>query len=227
MDNSKYVSVIYDEKIRPKTAYPNQLIHYLMKRYHIATNARILDSGCGRGDFSEAFMNEGCNVVGIDGRISDGKSSNLQFIGGIDLENDILPFEDNYFDVVFSKSVLEHIHKPENYLSEIKRVLKPGGKIICLVPDWHSQMYIFYDDFSHVQPYTSRGLLDTLSIFGYSNVECEVFYQLPCVWKFPHLKIVCRILQVFGGPVKTIAKNKFYRFSRELMLLAVGEKGNE
>lgn len=48
------------------------------------------------------------------------------------LEN--LTFEDNSFDVLISQDVLEHVVNPTNAFSEIKRVLKPGGKHIFTVP---------------------------------------------------------------------------------------------
>ncbi len=213
-----YNSIIYNEKERPVTSYPDELAMYLTERFHIKAGSRILDNGCGRGDFYRGFAHCGMEVYGTDREeVFDGVYS------GINLEKDKLPFEDNYFDVVFSKSVIEHIHQPENYMNEMYRVLKPGGRLIIMVPDWHSCMYIYYDDFTHVQPYTMTGLRDAIKIFGFKNVSSEIFYQLPCVWKYPQIKIICYFLQLFG-PVKRISKNKFYRFSRELILLGTGIK---
>lgn len=145
-------------------------------------------------------------------------------MGGVDFEKDRLPFPDNHFDLVFTKSVIEHIHKPFHYLKEMQRVLKPGGRIIVMVPDWQSCMYIFYDDCTHVQPYTVTSVRDTLKMMGFQTVSSEIFYQLPCVWKYPLIKLLCKILQLLG-PVKKIYKNKFMRFSRELMILGTAVKG--
>jgi ubiquinone/menaquinone biosynthesis C-methylase UbiE len=225
MENGDYVNTIYNKKDRPVTKYPDQLINYLLNRYNLKAGGVVLDSGCGRGDFAQAFRKVGMKVYGIDGNSSlDSNLKGIEFTGNFDLENDKLPYPDNYFDAVFSKSVLEHIHKPQNYLTEIRRVLKPGGRLILFVPDWYSQMYIYYDDFSHVQPYTKKGVEDTLKIFGFKKVKAEIFYQLPSVWKHPQVKIVCKFLQFIGGPVKKLSKNKFYRFSRELMILGEGRK---
>lgn len=227
-----YVKTIYDPKKRPVTDYPDRLAGYILSRYHIKPHAAILDSGSGRGDFARAFAKKGgvmdMDVWAIDGsRYEKEKDDGVNFIGDFDLETGRLPFADNRFDLVFSKSVLEHIHKPGQYLAEIYRVLKPGGVFVALVPDWHTQMYIYYDDFSHVQPYTRKGVEDTLRIFGFRNVSAELFYQLPSVWKHPHIKVLCRLLQVIGGPVKKISGNTFYRFSRELMILGSGRKGRK
>lgn len=219
-----YVKTIYNSKDRPVTTYPDQLINYIISRYHIWGGV-LLDSGGGRGDFSKAFAKAGMTVWSIDGASYENSyEDGVNFVGNFDLETGTLPFDDNYFDIVFSKSVLEHIHNPEQYLSEIRRVLKPEGITIILVPDWHSQMYIYYDDFSHVQPYTKKGLEDTLKIFGFEDVSAELFYQLPVVWKHSSVKVICKLLQFIGGPVKKISKNKFYRFSRELMILGTGRK---
>lgn len=219
-----YVNTIYSLKDRPVTSYPDQLIKYIMVRFNIRGGI-ALDSGSGRGDFARAFAKNGMTTWAVDGSDYTKKQEDgVNFVGNFDLETGILPFNDGYFDIVFSKSVLEHIHKPGQYLSEIKRVLKPNGLFIVMVPDWYTQMYIYYDDFSHVQPYTKKGVEDTLKVFGFDKVSSEVFYQLPIVWKHSSIKIVCKLLQFIGGPVKKISKNKFYRFSRELMILGAGRK---
>lgn len=225
-----YIDVIYDSKERPVTKYPNELIQYLIERFHIEKGSKILDNGCGRGDFLQAFYKAGMEAYGTDRFACSYTEENAKddsagpiINTGIDLEDGKLPFENDFFDIVFAKSVLEHIHKPENFLRECNRVLKPGGRIIIMVPDWQSCMYIYFDDFSHVQPYTKTALKDVLEIFGFEGVDSEIFYQLPCVWKHPAVKAICKTLQLFG-PVKKISKNKFYRFSRELMCLGTGEK---
>ncbi len=218
MNNNHYIDTVYNKDVRPLTKYPDQLARYLVKRFGL--KGRLLDVGCGRGDFLYAFQNAGVSAIGVDGEKSFGRKD---VIGEIDLETGRLPFEDNSVDVVFNKSVMEHLHHPDNMLKECYRVLKSGGRIISMVPDWQSCMFIYYDDHTHVQPYTKSGLEDCLKIFGFAEVESELFYQLPVVWKYPMVKIICKFLQLFGR-VKRVHKNKFYRFSKELMILATGKK---
>lgn len=218
MSENKYINVVYNEKVRPKTNYPNQLIEYLVKRFKIKSGSHILDAGCGKKDFLNAFENQNFLCFGVD---LYNNGDNL--IYECNFEIDKLPFKDNSFDIVFSKSVLEHLHDPINYLTEIKRVLKPNGRLILLVPDWVSCLYLYYQDFSHKQPYTKEAIDDLLNIVGFKNVETELFYQLPIIWKYPKLKYICKFLQLFGSP-KRIIKNKFLRWSRELMILSTGVK---
>ncbi len=215
----EYLATIYNTEERPVTKYPDQLAQYLVERFGIKEGSKLLDVGCGRGDFLYGFTNCGIDAIGIDGAKTDDKN----MVGGIDFESDKFPFEDNSIDVIFSKSVLEHIHNPDSMMTECIRVLKPCGRIIAMVPDWKTCMYIYYDDHTHVQPYTAIGLRDCLRMHGFRDVESNQFYQLPIVWKYPVLKVVCRFLQLFG-PVKRTHRNKFFRFSRELMILASGIK---
>lgn len=219
-----YLKTVYSEKQRPYTDYPSKLCRYLFDRFGMKKGDKFLDIGCGRGDFTKGFKDFGLEVSGIDREKGDSEMlRDVDVIIQDDLEHNKLPFEDASFDIVFSKSVIEHIRDPKNFMRETYRVLKPGGRVITMTPDWHSQMFIFYDDPTHVHPYTCAGLKDLLAIYGFKEPKAELFYQLPMVWKYPFLKIVCRCLQLLG-PVKKIYKNKLMRWSRELMILGTAIK---
>ena len=138
-----------------------------------------------------------------------------------DIENEPFPFKDNSFDILFSKSFIEHLHKPEKYLIEAFRVLKPGGLLLTLVPDWESNYKIYFDDFSHRTPFTKVSLIDAYKVFGFKYVDAYAFRQLPVVWKYPIINYFCALIAPLV-PVRT--KNKFLRWSRELMLIGEGRK---
>jgi SAM-dependent methyltransferase len=55
-----------------------------------------------------------------------------------DAMGEVIPFPDNYFDVVYSSNVLEHVKEPPKVISEIIRVLKPGGHAQIVVPNYGS-----------------------------------------------------------------------------------------
>lgn len=184
---------------------------------------KILDVGCGRGEFTKGFKDLGMEVFAIDREKSDSEILNGVEIKLTEIEKKSFPFRNKTFDYVFSKSVIEHFQNPDNFMNESYRVLKPGGRIIIMTPDWKSQRHMFYDDFTHVHPYTQNSLKDMLKVYNFQNIESEIFYQLPVLWKFPWLKIFSKCLQIFGPP-KTTYKNKFIRWSRELMALGTGIK---
>ena len=93
----------------------------------------VLDVGCGGGLLSEPFAALGCNVTGVDrslptlnaARAHAGKSGLT--IRYLEASAESLPFNDKAFDVVCCCDVLEHVDDLEKVISEISRVLKPGG----------------------------------------------------------------------------------------------------
>jgi len=220
---TSYLKVIYNKKTKPYTDYPHQLCWYLFNRFNMKRGDRLLDLGCGRGDFAKGFKDLGMEVSGIDCEKGDSEILKDIEVKIIDVEKDVFPFNSGLFDFVFSKSVIEHLWDPKNFMSENYRILKPGGRIVVMTPDWQSQRCIFYNDYTHRRPYTQMSLRDLLKIHGFKEVSSEIFYQLPVLWKYPWLKIFSKFLQIFG-PVKKIHKNKFFRWSRELMVLGTGIK---
>lgn len=216
-----YIETIYDEKIRPHTSYPAQLCKYLFDRFEMKKGRILLDVGCGRGDFLEGFKHTGLDVYGLD---YEKCRSHLTFeVQYANIETERFPFNDQMFDVVFSKSLIEHLFNPENFMRECYRVLKPGGRIIIMTPDWISQQKIFFDDYTHRQPYTVTAVRDILHIFGFKEIISEHFYQLPILWRHPSLKILSYFLRLFV-PVTIKSKIKFIRWSIERMVLGMGVK---
>lgn len=218
-----YIETVYNEKVRPRTDYPNKLCIYLGEYFRLATGAKILELGCGRGEFLDGFRKARFDVSGLDLDPHAAKSINGVEVKICDFEKQKFPYPDDTFDVVFSKSVVEHLFDPENFIRESFRVLKPNGRIIMMTPDWTSTIKIFFDDYTHRQPYTAVSAKDLLDIFGFRQTHAGIFYQLPVLWQYPALKIFSRLLQVFV-PVTVKSRIKFVRWSVELMILATGVK---
>jgi len=220
-----YLEVVYSEKERPYTGYPAELCLHLFKRFRMAPGMAFLEAGCGRGEFLKGFRDLGLDTRGVD--ISE-KAPALN--PGIpvkvsDIERDGIPYDDDSFDVVYSKSVLEHFRDPERYIGEANRVLKPGGMLITLVPDWESCYKIYFDDHTHRSPFSVVSLRDIYEMHGFADIEVFKFRQLPLVWKYPALNYLCSAVAPFV-PVRT--KIKALRWSRELMLVGYGVKpGND
>jgi ubiquinone/menaquinone biosynthesis C-methylase UbiE len=104
----------------------------------------VLDDGCGTGAFLEFARRNGARVeryVGID--VSRGMLSHAArrlALSGPDqilVQADAcrLPFADDTFDVVYARALLHHLPAPADGLSEIRRVLKPGGVAVVLDPN--------------------------------------------------------------------------------------------
>ena len=218
-----YVAVVYNEQDRPFTQYPDKLARYLSLRYKLPKGSKILDVGCGRGEFLRGFIRCGLNGYGVDqSTVAKAVCPEAELLQS-NLENEPLPYGDNYFDAVFSKSVLEHFYYPEKLVMEIYRIVKPGGLVITMVPDWESVYKIFYDDYTHRTPFTSNSLSDIFLINGFDDVKVEKFRQLPFLWLFPYLQPFCSIVALLA-PRYLRSYSKLIRFSQEIMLLSTAVK---
>lgn len=234
-NTNNYLNTIYDER-RPITKYPSQLCQYLYCKYKMKRKQKLLDIGCGRGDFLIEFKKLGLDVQGVD---RDKHSSEILEKAGIKIKQIDISTEKSLssayngeeFDIVFCKSTIEHFHDPGILLKEIYRVLKLNGTLIMMTPDWTSNMKIYYDDFTHKTPFTVTSIIDTLEMFGFKNVNAELFYQIPAIWKHSSLKILSWIIrQIVPITIATKLNNnefeKFIRWSCELQILASGTKGD-
>lgn len=218
-----YISIVYDEKSHPYTDYPSKLCAYLFQAFQMKPGMKMLEPGCGRGEFIRNFHKLGLECIGIDRSLVTAAllSESDILIKTCDVEKSPMPFPDNHFDIVYNKSFLEHLQEPDVFLHEAYRVLKPGGVCLCLIPDWESNYKTYFDDFTHRTPFTKVSLRDILKICDFDMIKVYKFRQLPIVWRFPMLNYICIAISPF---IHVRTKNKFLRWSRELMLLGAGYK---
>ena len=220
--NKDYIDVVYDETEKPFTEYPDLLAKYLVKRFGLSSESHLLEVGCGRGEFLRGFFRCGLHCYGVDQSEMARKICPEAEIELADLEKG-LPYPDNRFDVVYSKSVVEHFYYPERLISEMCRVLKPNGILITLTPAWEYVCKTFYDDYTHRTPFTRESLKNIQRIQNFQNVQVEYFYQLPILWRNPRLNFIYKTIGALT-PWSLRKKTKFLRFSKEVVLLASAVK---
>lgn len=112
----------------------------VLDRYS-AAGGRMLDLGCGTGEIARAAAAAGRQVTGCDiselmlrSAMSQDSSGAVEWVQ-LDAKWRRLPFSAATFDAVVAASVLEYVDQPSVALSECARVLRPGGVLICTVPD--------------------------------------------------------------------------------------------
>ncbi|MFD8142215.1 class I SAM-dependent methyltransferase [Streptomyces sp. NPDC059708] len=98
---------------------------------------RILDAGCGSGPLSAALRERGAVVTGVDSsagmlalarrRLGDGAALHVADL------NDPLPFDDGAFDDVVASLVLHYLEDWGPVLAELRRVIRPGGRLLASV----------------------------------------------------------------------------------------------
>jgi len=232
LEKRAYLDHTYSDRIAPKTDYPDRFARWLLDKVY-AKPGTIADFGCGRGDYLFAFKDLGFTATGFD--ISPNIDRLSEFnMHQINFEKDDLSNPPEKFDYIFSKSVIEHLHSADTYVSAIHNSLNDGGQAVILTPSWeHTGWGPFYIDHTHVTPFTSRSLESILVMTGFKNVKVRYFYQLPLLWKFPFLSFMAKTISYlpipygpyYDVPWKVSNKfNKFVRFSKEVMLIATAEK---
>jgi SAM-dependent methyltransferase len=127
---------------------------YDVTSYHFAKMERslsleppkglVLDAGCGDGiDLANQASRDGVEAVGVE--LSDGgcatsylRARDLAHVHVVQADLCRLPFADNTFDFIYSYGVLHHLGYPENGLTEVVRVARPGAQVAAYL----------YEDFS-------------------------------------------------------------------------------
>jgi len=143
-----------------------------LKKY---ADKRILDDGCGCGWLTDYLQKnaKGANVYGIDPVPSDiefARKKNKRIEYKVS-SGENLPFRDDFFDLVTSHQILEHVKSPEKYLSELARVLKRDGTVYLSTPN---RLLPF--DFHHNLPLISWFPAKFLRLF--MNLRYERLYTV-------------------------------------------------
>ena len=107
----------------------------MVRRFVPLEGARVLDIGCGIGTYVRRFREFSDEVYGVDvepERVAEASRDlpNIQVAAG-----EALPFEDDFFDLVFSNEVIEHVEDDRRTISEAVRVTRPGGTIVIFAPN--------------------------------------------------------------------------------------------
>ena len=150
-------------------------------RAHVRTGARALDLGCGDGRLTAEMADAGAKPVGVeiaDAALDRARASYSELDFRLAPIEGPLPFEDGSFELVWASEVIEHVADTARWLSEARRVLAPGGRLLVTTPS-HGRLRIMVggiERFSeplgdHLHLYTRSSLGQLLEEFGFHDVE--------------------------------------------------------
>jgi len=150
---------------------------------------RALDLGCGAGAFTAILAARCASAVGVD--VAEAALRRAREAHpGLDfrpapLDGD-LPLEDSSCDVVWASEVIEHVSDTARWLSEVRRVLTPRGRLLVTTPD-HPRLALALrgvEPYSeplgdHLHLYTRRSLARLLEEFGFGQVTVRGVGGMP------------------------------------------------
>lgn len=182
---------------------------YLGDRFFPDKNLKILDIGSGVGHSLMPFKINGWrNLYAVD--IDDFKKNFFEDNGikfnKIDIEKEKLPFGNNFFDVVLSFHIIEHLNDVDNYLNEIRRVLKKNGIFILVTPDWRKQYKTFWRDHTHIHPYDKESISRLMKSNDFEPIFIKNFGVLRGLGRLRVYKII-KLLMFTGVDLIGVFKN--------------------
>src|ERR1700761_7830641 len=169
------------ERLPEQLAPPEFELRLAHLRAGVHAGDRALDLGCGDGRFTGELARAGAVATGVD--IADAALKRAR-AAHPDLDFRLapfdgpLPFDDGSFDVVWTSEVIEHVADTARWLSEVRRVLVPRGRLLLTTPA-HGRLRLLAGGIEryseplrdHPHPYTARSLRGPPGEFGFSVEE--------------------------------------------------------
>lgn len=147
-------------------------IDSFVRKYGLA-DKKVLEIGSGRGEFQDAVF----DYTGLDIAHSLKQFYHKAFV--IVRDGEAYPFRDNVFDAIFTRATFEHIPSIEKALTEMVRVLRPGGMILF---DMAWQVRSWANKALNARPYkelTVREKIIKFSILWRDNLYYRLLFVVP------------------------------------------------
>lgn len=169
-DSDEYYS--HPEK---STSFFSQIYEAVKKvnikyKFKVATSGlqkgSLLDIGCGSGDFLNYAKEQGWNICGVEPNEKARQYSKDKTKSKILSPDEVLSQADHLYDVITMWHVLEHVEDLNWQCQQLKRLLKPGGRLIIALPNIHS-----YDAQHYKEYWAAYDVPRHLYHFGFSTIR--------------------------------------------------------
>jgi SAM-dependent methyltransferase len=177
------------ERLPADLAVPDLALRRSFLLEQVRPGDRALDLGCGAGAFTALLAGAGATAIGVEVAEAAVRRARDEH-PGIDFRlaelNGELPLEDSSFEIVWASEVIEHVADTARWLSEVRRVLVPGGRLLVTTPD-HPRLALAlrgierYSDplGDHLHLYTRRSLGRLLDEFGFGEITIRAGGGIP------------------------------------------------
>ena len=204
-------------------AYFPALKHYYARHIPPNRDQRILEIGCGDGNFVYCLQQMGYkNANGIDysaEQIEKGKSMGINNLACADLFSYLADNKSKY-DVIIAKDVIEHFTRNEVFeiMELINKNLNDGGRFIMQVPNGQGIFHtsVFYGDYTHEMAYTESSINQVILNTGFKKSTCFPTGPIPygvvssilfILWKLMVLKLKFWKMVETGNPRGIFTQN--------------------
>lgn len=162
------LQAIYDERFNAHITYRKEVWRVLVSHFFsrfVAAADSVLDLGCGYGEFINQIACERKYAMDLNTRARQYLASDVTFI-----EQDCSatwPLPDNTLDVVFSSNFFEHLPSKQalgDTLEQVRRCLKPGGRLIAMGPNIRFVGGAYWDFWDHHLALTDTSLAEILRV---------------------------------------------------------------
>jgi ubiquinone/menaquinone biosynthesis C-methylase UbiE len=176
-----------------------EIVKSQIRQLALPAAPRILDAGCGSGCTLDALQEfgevSGCDINPL--AIESAQARGHEDVREGNLED--IPFDDDAFDLVTCLDVIEHVADDRRALTELRRVTRPGGRLLVTVPAYQ-WLWSAHDVANHhMRRYTRGSLLPVTKSAGWRLEYDTYFYS----WLLPAAATVRgakRIVSGFGKP---------------------------
>lgn len=172
----------YYQYLYSKDYTSNEVLHKVLQWYlsYFQGFCRVLDIGCGNGEFLQLLQAAGHEAVGVD--IDPAMVQQCQEQGLTAYEADVLtwlPTQSGHYDAIFSSNVIEHLDAQTvlTLVAQAYQALRPGGLLLLGTPNPESaivQFHEYWRDPTHVRLYSRQLLEFFLHNAGFMNVQSDV-----------------------------------------------------
>ncbi|MDP2709109.1 MAG: class I SAM-dependent methyltransferase [bacterium] len=161
----------------------------------------ILDIGCATGNFiaTHPEIIEGAEIDEDSLKICRERGLKVR---RLDANKEMKNLPGDYYGGVYAKQIIEHLDSPLDFLIEIKRILRPGGKAVILTPNCpYALKKYFWQDPTHKHPLTREDLRGLALKAGFKEIKIEEDFRC-----FPGLGKLMRIFNLKPELMRQIQK---------------------
>ena len=171
---------------------------------YIPADGDVLELGAGWCDFSNLVKARRVVAMDLDATVAAAAAPHVQAeVGDC---TDLSRFADDSFDVVFASNLVEHLDREQaaGLFAHAARVLRPGGRLILMQPNFRLDPGRYFDDYTHVAVYTDQSLSDLLVSLGWRMEHVQARF-MPLTLKSRGSGLSFLVPWYLRSPIKPLA----------------------